>query len=244
MPRSPQRLILPESNLALIVGGLTPLTTTDYPGCLSAVIFCQGCPWRCGYCQNPHLLPPRAENPIAWRDIVAFLLRRRGLLDAVVFSGGDATLQNALAEAIDEVRSLGFKVGLHTASPYPERLLALLPGLDWVGLDIKAPFNEYDAVTGIPGSGEKARAGLAALLKSGVAYEVRTTLHSRLHTPESLLRLACELKSMGVQNYVLQEFRPQGCADADLCAMSRPLLNADLVGRIASLFPGFTLRQA
>lgn len=228
----------------LIVGGLTPLTTTDYPGCLSAVVFCQGCPWGCGYCQNPHLLPPRTENAVPWREVMAFLQHRRGLLDAVVFSGGEAVLQDALAAAVNEVRALGFKIGLHTASPYPERFQALLPRLDWVGMDIKASFDRYESITGAPGSGEKARAGLTALLASGVAYEVRTTFHAQLHTPESLLRLAHELQSMGVKNYVLQEFRPQGCIDERLCATSRRLLTADLTAQIAALFAKFTLRQA
>ncbi|MBI3069525.1 MAG: 4Fe-4S cluster-binding domain-containing protein, partial [Betaproteobacteria bacterium] len=73
----------------LRVGGLVPLTTTDYPGRLAAVVFCQGCPWRCGYCHNPHLLPARRTAPIAWHAVRDFLERRRGLLDAVVFSGGE-----------------------------------------------------------------------------------------------------------------------------------------------------------
>ncbi|HEX6005079.1 MAG TPA: radical SAM protein, partial [Burkholderiales bacterium] len=78
------------------MGGLVALSTTDYPDHLAAVVFGQGCPWRCGYCHNPHLLPKRGVARIAWRDVLAFLERRRGLLDAVVFSGGEPTLQAAL----------------------------------------------------------------------------------------------------------------------------------------------------
>lgn len=245
MPRQPWRLIPPDPVLSeLIVGGLTPLTTTDYPGCLAAVIFCQGCSWRCGYCQNNHLLPPRTENSIVWRNVVAFLERRRGLLDAVVFSGGEPTLQAALPQAIQEIRAMGFRIGLHSASLYPERLKAVLPWLDWVGLDIKTTVEDYETVTGIPGSGEKAWEGLMALLESGVSYEVRTTAHSLLHTPESLLQLARELQIMGVKNYVLQEFRPQGCANLLLCANASPLLNAGLAAQIAAHFDHFTLRPA
>ena len=84
----------------LRVGGLVPLSTTDYPDHLSAVVFCQGCPWRCAYCHNPHLLPRRSDSEIAWPDVLAFLDRRRGLLDAVVFSGGEPTLQRALPDAM------------------------------------------------------------------------------------------------------------------------------------------------
>lgn len=228
----------------LLVGGITPLTSTDFPGCLAAVLFCQGCPWQCGYCHNPHLIPPRAEQHQPWRDVVAFLERRQGLLDAVVFSGGEPTLQSALPDAIREVRALGFRIGLHTASPYPERLPDLLPLLDWVGFDVKAPFDQYEAITGVPGSGAKARAGLALLLESGVAYEVRTTVHARLHRGEDLLRLADELQAMGVKNQVVQEFRTQGCSNAELCAPAHSVLNAELAAEIARRFANFTRRQA
>ncbi len=228
----------------LLVGGLAPLTSTDYPGCLAAVIFCQGCPWQCGYCQNPHLIPPRADNLLPWHDIAAFLKRRRGLLDAVVFSGGEPTLQSALCDAIRETRDLGFKIGLHTAAPYPERLQTLLPWLDWVGLDIKATDDRYDHVSGVPGSGKRAREGLSLLLDSGVDYEVRTTVHPRFHNVADVIRLAEELRGWGVENFALQEFRPQGCADAALRSSARPVLDGETAGRIAPLFKKFTLRQA
>lgn len=209
------------------------------------MIFCQGCPWRCGYCQNAHLIPPRADNLVPWPDVIAFLQRRRGLLDAVVFSGGEPTLQGSLAGAIREVRELGFKIGLHTASPYPDRFKILLPMLDWVGLDIKAPFDRYDLVSGVPNSGAHAREGLSLLLESGLDYEVRTTVHPQFHNTADLIRLAEELQGMGVENYALQEFRPQGCADPGLCTTTTPLLlNDELTGVIAPLFKQFTLRQA
>lgn len=103
----------------LEIGGLTPLTTIDFPGRLAAVVFCQGCPWRCGYCQNAHLIPPSAEKRVPWADVLAFLERRRGLLEGVVFSGGEPTLQAGLPEALRQVRDLGFATGLHTAGPSP-----------------------------------------------------------------------------------------------------------------------------
>ncbi len=225
------------------VGGLTPLTTTDFPGCLAAVVFCQGCPWDCGYCQNPHLIPPQAPAPLVWEDVLAFLKRRVGLLDGVVFSGGEPTLQSGLAEAIREVRGMGFRIGLHSASPYPDRFAEVLPLLDWVGFDVKALFADYAQVTGVPESGAKARAGLLRLLESGIAYEVRTTVHPLLHSEDALLSLARELHGLGVQNYVLQEFRLQGCATPQLCNAT-VALTPSLVERISPLFENFTLRRA
>ncbi len=72
---------------------------------------------RCGYCHNPHLIPPRTAAALEWRDVLAFLERRRGLFDAVVFSGGEPTLQAGIRRALTAVRSLGFKIGLHTGFP-------------------------------------------------------------------------------------------------------------------------------
>ncbi|RYF75627.1 MAG: anaerobic ribonucleoside-triphosphate reductase activating protein, partial [Comamonadaceae bacterium] len=154
---------------ALRVGGFTPLTTIDFPGRLAAVVFCQGCPWRCGYCQNTGLLDANAPAALPWADVRERLGQRRGLLDGVVFSGGEPTLQAALPDALAQVRALGFATGLHTAGMYPQRLQALLPLLDWVGLDIKAPEAGYDALTRTPGSGLRAWESLRVLRAGGVA---------------------------------------------------------------------------
>jgi pyruvate formate lyase activating enzyme len=196
--------------LALRVGGLTPLTTIDFPGRLAAVVFLQGCPWRCSYCQNPDLLAADAPGVMSWDDVRAFLQRRRGLLDAVVFSGGEPTLQAGVSDAVQEARDLGFQVGLHSAGMYPERLASLLPSLDWIGLDIKAPRQEYDAVTGVPGSGAKARASLAHVLRSGIAYECRTTWHAGLFALDGLRALAQELAGLGVTHWSVQSCRVDG----------------------------------
>jgi pyruvate formate lyase activating enzyme len=220
--------------LALRVGGLTPLTTIDFPGRLAAVVFLQGCPWRCSYCQNPDLIATDAPAAMSWDQVRAFLERRRGLLDGVVFSGGEPTLQAALSDAVREARELGFQVGLHSAGMYPERLASLLPSLDWVGLDIKAPRQEYDTITGVPGSGAKARASLAHVLRSGIAYECRTTWHAGLFALDRLRALGQELAGLGVSHWAVQSCRVVGAPQPTL-----PV--AELV-RMSEHFSAFCLR--
>lgn len=200
----------------LRVGGLTALTTVDYPGELAAVVFCQGCPWRCRYCHNVHLLPARAEHLIPWAEIRAFLQSRRGLLDAVVFSGGEPTLQSGLAAAMREVRDLGFKVGLHTAGIYPRRLRRLLPLLDWVGLDIKAMPADYPAITGVPGSGERAWESLGILLAAEVPLQVRTTPLPGHDRQEDLWPLVARLSSLGVREHRVQQCRTDHVLDPSI----------------------------
>jgi pyruvate formate lyase activating enzyme len=222
----------------LRVGGLTPLSTTDWPGMLAAVVFCQGCPWRCRYCHNPGLIPAHSDHEIPWDEVLAFLHRRHGLLDGVVFSGGEPTLQAALPDAMREVRALGFKIGLHTGGAYPRRLAAVLPLVDWVGLDAKAPFTDYERITGIKGSGVPALSSLGHVLASGVDHEIRTTVHPALLADAEVMDLARDLAARGVTRHVIQAFRSQGCADTRLIQSTQrdyPLTR--LVDEVAGLFP-------
>jgi len=192
------------------VAGMTPLTTIDFPGRLAAVLFLQGCPWRCSYCHNPELLPARGARGLDWDAVQDFLGRRRGLLDGVVFSGGEPTSQARLPDAIARVKAMGFQVGLHTGGMYPARLQRLLPLLDWVGLDIKGPAAHHDAITGRRGSAVPVELSLGHLLESGVAFECRTTWHSDLFPTQALYQLAEQLAARGVRHWVLQECHEPG----------------------------------
>ncbi len=219
----------------LAIAGMQPFTNIDFPGKLAAVAFCRGCNWRCGYCHNRHLQPGAAGND--WEQLAAFLQRRRGLLDAIVFSGGEPLLQSGLGSALARCRDMGFATGLHTAGCNPSRLQRVLPQLDWVGFDVKAPFADYTNITGIPGSGDKARTSLQHLLDSGVAYEMRTTVDPQLLDQDQLLTLALELKARGVNRFVLQR-----CRTDKPMTHPDPLANKKLVQEISALFEKFELR--
>lgn len=229
---------------SLRVGGLVPFASTDYPNALAAVIFCQGCPWRCGYCHNPHLIPSRGGDEHDFAHILDWLASRRGLLDAVVFSGGEPTAQAALSPAIDAVRALGFRIGLHTSGSYPRRLARILAKIDWVGIDIKAPIADYAAVTGIPGSGLDALSSLDLVQEASVDCEVRTTVHPALTPSAALLRLARELAIRGVKRWVLQMFRATGCANEELIASgsSGARLGPALLAQLSEHVPAIEVR--
>ncbi len=204
----------------LRIGGLTRFSTVDFPGRLSAVVFCQGCPWRCRYCHNTHLQPFH-EGVLPWREVVEFLKSRAGLLDAVVFSGGEPTAQSAIENAIRSVRDLGFAVALHTAGIFPERLERLLPLLDWIGLDVKAPFDSrHDAITQVAQSWHGPSEALDLVIASGVDYEIRTTLHPALLDEPACNAIRAELSRRGAQPTRWQPFRPTGCTDPALIAIS------------------------
>ena len=215
---------------------MTAMTTIDCPGRLAAVLYCQGCSWRCDYCHNPELLDGNVPPSISWDKAMEFLLSRKGLLDGVVFSGGEPLVQKAIYEAISEVKDkVGMEVGLHTSGAIPERFKAILPLLDWVGLDIKAMPDRYDEISHAHHSGEKAFECLDLLLNSNVEYECRTTWNTSLYPVEELIELANLLKSKGVKNWALQECRTP---EAPIWS-----LTSDEVKLISNGFDQFTLRR-
>lgn len=241
---SPRSVAAETNHRSLKVGGITPFTATDYPGKLAAVVFVQGCAWQCGYCHNPHLQLRLKQSPLQWSRVLGLLEKRVGLIDAVVFSGGEPTLDPALPDAIADVRKLGFEVGLHSGGIYPKQLKAVLPLLDWIALDIKAPFDRYERVTGVADSGQSAHASAEAVLESGIPHEFRTTVHQALLSEADVTDLAQTLAGMGVQNYALQSFRMQGCRNKELKAVpGAGVLSDALVHRVSGLFRDFTVHN-
>lgn len=183
---------------ALRIGGFLPLSTIDFPGRLACVVFLQGCPWRCPYCHNASLRAFDTAPVMTWSDVRAFLKKRAGRLDGIVFSGGEPTLQRGLRAALLEARALGYATALHTAGMFPGRLRTLLPLLDWVGLDVKAPPDaRYDRITGRPNSARKVLQSLRALLDSGVPRELRTTVDPQLLDAKDIDEMQWRLLGFG-----------------------------------------------
>jgi pyruvate formate lyase activating enzyme len=243
MPANQLNASAEQTKPTLAVSGLVPLTANDFPGCLAAVIFCQGCPWSCRYCHNPHL-QPRCRGSYDWQELINFFRRRIGLLDAIVFSGGEPVIQlEALFSAATELKAMGFKIGLHTGGCYPAGIKQLLPLLDWVGLDIKALSEDYAVVTGVRHSGIPAYQSLKLLLDADIDLEVRTTINAALITESQLLKLAQLLSGMGVKNYALQYFRPIGCNDLELNNVARLQLSKQTLQAMHDMFITFVCRS-
>jgi anaerobic ribonucleoside-triphosphate reductase activating protein len=228
----------------LCIAGITPLTTIDFPGELAAVIFLQGCAWRCGYCQNSELLTRTEAGNHDWDETLEWLQGRTGLLDAVVFSGGEPTLHKGLKKAVQQVKALGYRVGLHTAGIYPERFSELLPLLDWVGLDIKSACQDYETITGVKGSGDRAWKSARYLIKSGVEHEFRTTLHPDMLSPYQLFRLQDELVRVGAQHVVMQECVLENCLDENRRQSHTRKPEAHFLQQIGKPFKRFEVRKA
>ena len=225
---------------SLRIAGITPFSTVDWPGKLACVAFLAGCPWRCPYCQNYQLQSFDAAMQTE-RELFAFLEQRRGLLDGVVFSGGEPLAQTSVIAAAAQAREMGFEVGLHTCGGYPERLEQMLPYTNWVGLDVKAPWDVYERVTGRSGSGDLARQSLDILLAADVAFEVRTTWHPALLSPTDIAAIAHDLTARGVRTWAVQAYRSIGTTGE---LPDETVYPSDMPQGLAELFETFEFRRA
>lgn len=197
------------------IGGLNSFSLSDFPGHVAAVVFTQGCNFRCPYCHNGSLIPmdPPTSTLIPLEEVFRFLDMRRGQLNGVVVSGGEPTLQPDISLFFNGIRSMGYQIKLDTNGSRPEVLAGLLlEGLvDFIAMDIKAPFALYDRLTGVCAPKERLEESIALIAQSGIDHEFRTTVVEPLLSEDDLQAIQ-EMVPQG-SRHRLQEFRPENALD-------------------------------
>ncbi len=158
---------------------LQKFSTLDFPGRLSAILWFSGCNMRCPYCYNPDIV--LGEKKLEEDEVLEFLKRREGYLDGVVFTGGEATLYPNLFNFAKKIKEMGYEIKLDTNGLKPHTVYNLAENalLDYVALDFKAPEYKYEEITKNR-KFDKFETTLDYLIKSNVAFEVRTTVHTGL----------------------------------------------------------------
>ena len=172
----------------MIIGGLEKMTLIDYPGQLAAIVFTKGCNFRCHFCYNPLLVWPDRETDekkyektyplISEDEFFLFLESRKGKLDGVVITGGEPTLHRDLPEFIKKVRAMGYKIKLDTNGTNPEVVKNLLAEnlVDYIAMDLKAPFDKYEKVVGVKVNCDDLQKSAKIVIESGLPHEFRTTV--------------------------------------------------------------------
>lgn len=161
---------------------------------------------RCLYCYNPEIV--LGKGTISFATILEFLNKRKGLLDAVVFSGGECTIHKNIAENIKQAKALGFLVKVDTNGSKPALLKQLIDekAIDYVALDFKALPSKFENITQ-SNLYETFEKSLEILLKSNLSFEVRTTYHSDLLNENDLQKMISFLEINNyVGNYYIQHF--------------------------------------
>ena len=173
------------------ISGLQKMTLLDYPGKIACTVFLGGCNFRCPFCHNGELLDSGTEAIMDERELLDFLSKRRGLLDAVCISGGEPTLQKDLVSLLEKIKQLGYLIKLDTNGSRPEVLKALVEGnlLDYVAMDIKNAPECYAKTAGVSVQLEKIEESIRFLLEEHVDYELRTTVVAQLHDAAAIVRM-------------------------------------------------------
>ena len=189
--------------------GFNKTTLLDYPGKVASTIFLGGCNFRCPFCQNSVLVLHPEEQPDYTReDILAFLKKRKGILDGVCISGGEPTLAADLEEFLRQIKDLGYLIKLDTNGTRPDvvKHLAESKLIDKVAVDIKAGPDHYSRLAGVSAPAmDKVRETVDFLLHGQLDYEFRTTVVKELHTEEDFREIGQWLR--GAKEYYLQAYK-------------------------------------
>ena len=183
------------------------MTLLDFPGRVACTVFLGGCNFRCPFCHNSELLDGTEEQVMDDKELLAFLAKRKGILDGVCITGGEPTLKKELPQLLREIKALGYPVKLDTNGYRPEVLKALVEeGLvDYVAMDVKNSPEKYAATVGLERVDlAPVRESVALLKASPIDYEFRTTVVDELHAVDDFEAIGAWIA--GAKRYFLQAF--------------------------------------
>ena len=189
------------------IQGLQKMTLLDYPGKVACTVFLGGCDLRCPFCHNSGLVAGPMPAELDDGALLAFLDKRRGLLDGVCVTGGEPLLRPELPQLLSRIKELGYPVKLDTNGGRPERLRALLEAglVDYVAMDIKNSPERYGETAGVPGLDlAPFRESVSLLLRGTADYEFRTTVVREFHDADSFRAIGPWIA--GARRYFLQSF--------------------------------------
>lgn len=188
----------------MIISGYSPNSYVDYPGNIAAVIFLANCSLRCCYCHNLPMLDG-VYDELKYDEVLTKIEKNKLFLDGVVITGGEPTMnsKNELLKLINDIKSLGLLVKLDTCGSNSKVLKELIPHLDYVAMDIKAPLEKYSKITPVNDNLLQNIKDSIEIVKTAKDYEFRTTI-----APEITNRDIEEIAKMisGSKAYYIQQY--------------------------------------
>lgn len=205
------------------LGGLIKFTLIDFPGRPAAVVFTQGCNFRCRYCHNPELVYPHLFlEPMPEEELFSFLKRRQGTLEGVVITGGEPTLHEDILDFTSRIKEMGFAVKWDTNGTRPDVLREAYNRhlLDYVAMDLKAPLEKYSVITGVDFNPAVLKESMKIIQESGIAYQFRTTYDKEALTDDDI----ASIRALTDENhYRVQECLPVAKEKSALKVMHKEL---------------------
>ena len=188
------------------------MSLLDYEDKVSCVLFFKACNFACPYCHNGTTVL-KSQEILPFEEIISYLSKRKGIIDAVVFTGGEVTLMDDLKEKMQEIKDMGFLVKLDTNGTRPEVIKDLIDShlVDYIAMDIKNSLDKYVLTTrALKDYSNQIKESIELLIESGVPYEFRTTLVKEFHNEEDMERIGRLIA--GSKRLYLQKF-----VDRDTC---------------------------
>ncbi len=197
----------------MYIGG-TLISSVEFHGNMSLVLFMSKCPLSCRYCHNVELIEDDSEK--SFEEVKSEIDGVCDFIDAVVISGGEPLMQlDALIEIFEYVKSINLKTKLDTSGIYPDKIQKLLELglLDFVSLDIKAPFDKYKDISGMD-IGLQVKKSMDLIDDDlDVGLELRTTYVPTLHTKNDIFDIVTNIRG---DIYTIQQFRNKNVLDPNL----------------------------
>ena len=191
------------------IAGFQKLTLLDFPNNVACIIFTQGCNFKCPYCHNSGLVGHENDELIDEEEIFSYLKKRKGIIDGIVISGGEPTVQKDLEFFVKRVKDLGFKVKLDTNGSNPEMVERLLKAnlLDYIAMDIKTTLPDYKEVTGVRPNVKNLERSIKLIKESSIDHEFRTTIIKNIHDIDKIIKICnyVDGDKMFLQNFEQSE---------------------------------------
>ena len=191
------------------ISGFQKLTLLDFPGKVACIIFTQGCNFKCPYCQNSGLIGHENENLIEEEEVISYLKKRQGILDGIVISGGEPTIQKDLDLFMKRIKELGYLIKLDTNGSNPNLIKKLLDEelVDYIAMDIKNVIEDYKDVTGVKVAEDNIKKSIKLLKMSKIDHEFRTTIIKNIHDINIINKICSYVKDekMFLQNFEQSE---------------------------------------
>jgi pyruvate formate lyase activating enzyme len=222
------------------IGGFQKTSLLDYPEIISAIIWTAGCNFRCPFCYNKDLVLGKVEI-IPENNIFSYLEKRKGMLEGLVISGGEPLMQNDIVHFAEKVKKIGYKIKIDTNGMYPEKLKELIDKnlVDYIAMDIKAPIEKYDKLSGIKTDIKKIEKSIDIIRNSALDYEFKTTFAPGLLKKGDIVGIAKWLE--GSEKYYLQQFK----GDVPLISSNlediTPYSKEDLLDTLEKIKPYFKI---
>lgn len=220
------------------IGGIQKTSLLDYPDTISAIIWTIGCNFRCPFCYNKDLVFGRVVT-ISEEEVLSFLEKRKGMLEGLVISGGEPLLQDDIVSFAEKVKKMGYLIKIDTNGMYPEMLKELIDRklVDYIAMDVKAPKNKYDSLSGVKVDIKKIEKSIEIIRSSLINYEFKTTFASNLLTREDIVEIAKWLK--GSKRFYLQQFNNEANLISSKLQNSKPYSKDELIDTLKDIKPYF-----